>query len=116
MVVLEAAYHGTPSIVVAGEDNAATELIEPEVNGLIVTSADPDAIAGAVVRVHDAGIGMRESTARWFQQTPESGRWRRHSRPCSRVMVPAQTTEAEPPPRPLRAEPCCPRQAASRLR
>jgi glycosyltransferase involved in cell wall biosynthesis len=67
MVVLEAAYHGTPSIVVAGEDNAATELIEQEVNGLVVPSADAEVIAGAIVRVHDAGITMRESTARWFE-------------------------------------------------
>ena len=34
MVVVEAAARGTPSIVVAGEDNAATELIEEGVNGI----------------------------------------------------------------------------------
>ena len=34
MVVVEAAARGTPSVVVAGEDNAATELIEEGVNGV----------------------------------------------------------------------------------
>ena len=34
LVVVEAASHGTPSVVVAGEDNAATELIEEGVNGI----------------------------------------------------------------------------------
>ena len=40
MVVVEAAARGTPSIVVAGEDNAAVELIEEGVNGFVVASAD----------------------------------------------------------------------------
>ena len=35
MVVVEAAARGTPSVVVAGEDNAATELIEEGVNGIV---------------------------------------------------------------------------------
>ncbi len=34
LVVVEAAARGTPSVVVAGEDNAAIELIEEGVNGL----------------------------------------------------------------------------------
>ena len=40
MVVVEAAARGTPSVVVAGEDNAATELIEEGVNGFVAASAD----------------------------------------------------------------------------
>ncbi len=35
LVVVEAAARATPSVVVAGEDNAATELIEEGVNGTI---------------------------------------------------------------------------------
>jgi glycosyltransferase involved in cell wall biosynthesis len=66
MVVVEAAARGTPSIVVAGEDNAATELIEEGVNGFVAASADPGAIAEAIVRVHEAGDSLRQSTARWF--------------------------------------------------
>jgi len=66
LVVVEAAARGTPSVVVAGEDNAATELIEEGVNGTIAPRADPDSVAEAIVRVHAAGMALRESTARWF--------------------------------------------------
>jgi len=68
MVVVEAAARGTPSIVVAGEDNAATELIEQGVNGLVVQSADPAEIADAILAVHRAGMDMRQSTAYWFAE------------------------------------------------
>jgi glycosyltransferase involved in cell wall biosynthesis len=71
MVVVEAAARGTPSIVVAGEDNAATELIAEGVNGTIAARSDPQAIAEAIVRVHEAGITLRESTAAWFAQNAE---------------------------------------------
>jgi len=71
MVVVEASAHATPSIVVAGEDNAATELVEEGVNGVVVESADPEAIAAAIVRVHAAGLVLRESTARWFAEHAE---------------------------------------------
>jgi glycosyltransferase involved in cell wall biosynthesis len=71
MVVVEAAARGTPSIVVAGEDNAATELIVEGVNGTVVQSADPQAIADAIARVDEAGLALRESTARWFGENAE---------------------------------------------
>jgi glycosyltransferase involved in cell wall biosynthesis len=66
LVVVEAAARGTPSVVVAGEDNAATELIVEGVNGTIAPRADPETVAEAIVRVHDAGSALRESTASWF--------------------------------------------------
>ena len=68
LVVVEAAARGTPSVVVAGEDNAATELIVEAVNGTIAAQADPESVADAIVRVHEAGIALRESTARWFAE------------------------------------------------
>ncbi len=68
MVVVEAAARGTPSIVVAGPDNAAVELIESGVNGLVCESSDPSEIADAIVRVYEAGPALRESTARWFAE------------------------------------------------
>jgi glycosyltransferase involved in cell wall biosynthesis len=68
LVVVEAAARGTPSVVLAGEDNAATELIEEGVNGTIVQSPDPQALADAILRVHEAGVALRESTARWFAE------------------------------------------------
>jgi glycosyltransferase involved in cell wall biosynthesis len=66
LVVVEAAARGTPSIVVAGPDNAAVELIEEGVNGFVCTSSAPREIAEAIVRVHEGGLELRASTARWF--------------------------------------------------
>ena len=71
LVVVEAAARATPSVVLASEDNAATELIVEGVNGTIATSSDPQAVADAIVRVHEAGIALRESTARWFAENAE---------------------------------------------
>jgi glycosyltransferase involved in cell wall biosynthesis len=66
MVVVEAAARATPSVVVAGEDNAATELVSDGVNGVIAERDDPQIIADAIVRVHKGGLEMRESTAGWY--------------------------------------------------
>ncbi len=71
MVVVEASARGTPSVVVAGEDNAATELIEEGVNGTVAERSDAESIAAAIVRVHEAGPAMRQSTARWYEQNAE---------------------------------------------
>ncbi|HEY3959519.1 MAG TPA: glycosyltransferase [Solirubrobacteraceae bacterium] len=71
LVVVEAAARATPSVVVAGEDNAATELIEEDVNGTIAPRADPQSLAEAIVRVHERGLALRESTARWYAQHAE---------------------------------------------
>jgi glycosyltransferase involved in cell wall biosynthesis len=68
MVVVEAAARGTPSIVVAGDDNAATELVADGVNGFVVASPDADEIASAIVRVREAGMSLRQSTAAWFAE------------------------------------------------
>jgi glycosyltransferase involved in cell wall biosynthesis len=68
LVVVEAAARGTPSVVLAGADNAATELIEEGVNGFVATGAEPERIAAAIAQVHEAGIALRESTARWFAE------------------------------------------------
>lgn len=68
MVVIEAAAHGTPVVVVAGEDNAAMELVDNGVNGVIAIDDDTETIADAIMRVHEAGMHMRESSARWFEQ------------------------------------------------
>ncbi|MHB8234339.1 MAG: glycosyltransferase family 4 protein [Solirubrobacteraceae bacterium] len=72
LVVVEAAARGTPSVVVAGEDNAATELIEEGVNGTVAPSADPEALAAAIVRVRDAGPALRQSTTAWFAANAEA--------------------------------------------
>jgi glycosyltransferase involved in cell wall biosynthesis len=66
LVVVEAAAAGTPSVVVRGEDNAATELIEEGVNGFVAASAAPADLAAAIERVHAGGGALRTSTAEWF--------------------------------------------------
>ena len=71
LVVVEAAAKGTPSVVVADPDNAATELVDEGVNGFVSASASPQDLAEAIVRVHDAGRSMRESTTAWFAQNAE---------------------------------------------
>lgn len=71
LVVVEASAHGTPTIVVAGEDNAATELVEDGVNGVVVAEDSPEAIAQAIVRVCEAGPALRKSTAHWYAENAE---------------------------------------------
>jgi glycosyltransferase involved in cell wall biosynthesis len=66
MVVIEAAASGTPSVVVAEEDNAAVELIEEGVNGFVARSlAD---LPRAILAVHEGGTALRESTLEWFRK------------------------------------------------
>ncbi len=71
MVVVEAAAHGTPSIVVAGPDNAAVELVEEGVNGFIAASSSADDLADAILRVHAAGGALRASAADWFEENAQ---------------------------------------------
>ncbi len=66
LVVIEAAARGTPSIVVAGPDNAAVELVADGDNGFVAPSAAPQDLAAAIVAVYDAGPALRRSTAAWF--------------------------------------------------
>ena len=71
LIVVEAAALGTPSIVVAGADNAAVELVQNGVNGIVAKSTAPDALAEAIVAVHEAGPTLRESTLAWFARNAE---------------------------------------------
>jgi glycosyltransferase involved in cell wall biosynthesis len=68
LVVVEAMSYGTPAIVVAGPDNAATELIAEAENGFVSPSASPEDLAEAILRVHEAGHALRESTLGWFRR------------------------------------------------
>ncbi len=69
---MEAAARGTPSVVVAGEDNAAVELVEDGVNGVLAHDDTPAAIAYAIVRAYEQGTALRERTARWFAEHAEA--------------------------------------------
>lgn len=71
LIVVEAAALGTPSIVVSGPDNAATELVEEGVNGFVAESAEPEVLAKAILSVHEAGLAMREATADWFRRNEQ---------------------------------------------
>ncbi len=66
MVVVEASAHGVPAIVVAGEDNAAVELVDPGRNGYVAAEATGASIAAEVVRCHEDGEALRASTRAWF--------------------------------------------------
>jgi glycosyltransferase involved in cell wall biosynthesis len=68
MVVVEAASLGTPSIVVAGSENAATELVEPGENGFIANSADPEELGRLVTSVVEGGDRLRASTLEWYER------------------------------------------------
>jgi glycosyltransferase involved in cell wall biosynthesis len=71
MVVVEAAALGTPSVVVAAPDNAATDLVSEGQNGYVAASAEPADLAAAIERVHTEGHALRERTAAWFGANAE---------------------------------------------
>ncbi len=71
MVVIEAASAGTPSVVVAGRDNAAVELVEERVNGFVAATAAADDLAAAIWRVHESGMALCRSSAQWFSSNAE---------------------------------------------
>jgi glycosyltransferase involved in cell wall biosynthesis len=68
MVVIEAAREGTPSVVVAGPDNAAVELVSEGENGFVAASSAPEDLAEAIFKVREAGGELRRSTAEWFRR------------------------------------------------
>ena len=72
LVVVEAAARGTPSVVVAGPENAAVELVREGVNGAVAPSASASDLAHALVRAVDGASALRESTARWFSANASS--------------------------------------------
>jgi glycosyltransferase involved in cell wall biosynthesis len=71
LVVVEASAHGTPSVLVADEGNAATELIEPGVNGYIAVSAEPAILGEAIVRAVRQGDELRRTTRAWYEKAVE---------------------------------------------
>jgi glycosyltransferase involved in cell wall biosynthesis len=71
LVIVEAAARGTPSIIVRGPDNAATELIEENENGFVVESADPDVLARAIEMAIASGPALVQRTQAWFGRNAE---------------------------------------------
>ncbi|MFD4423055.1 glycosyltransferase family 4 protein [Agromyces sp. NPDC058484] len=68
LVVAEAAAHGTPSVVVAGDDNAAAELVVDGENGFVAASVAPAVLGEAIVRAVAGGAELRRSTSSWFER------------------------------------------------
>lgn len=70
MVIVEAAAHAVPVIVVEAEDNAATELVEPGENGL-VSPTTPAALAEAILAICRDGAVSRASAGVWYARNRE---------------------------------------------
>lgn len=73
LVIVEAAARGTPSVVVAGEDNAAADLVQDGVNGFIAASVAPEELGAAIARAVTGGERLRRSTLDWFGQERDAG-------------------------------------------
>jgi glycosyltransferase involved in cell wall biosynthesis len=69
LVIVESSARGVPAVVVTGPDNAATELVEEGVNGVVARSVAE--LAEAIVEVHRAGADLRRSTLEWFGRNEE---------------------------------------------
>ena len=72
LVVVEAAAAGVPSIVVRHPDNAAAELVEDDVNGVVAADAGAEALADAIARIAAAGPALRRSTADWYARNADA--------------------------------------------
>jgi len=72
LVVVEAAAHGTPSVVVRGEENAATELVTEGANGTIADSVAPEEVGEAIRRVVEGGALLRATTVEWFRRNADT--------------------------------------------
>lgn len=83
LVVAEAAAHGTPSVVVAGEDNAAAELVVDGENGFVAASTAPEVLGRAIVEAVTGGDRLRRSTATWFARERQT---RSLDRSVSRIL------------------------------
>lgn len=71
MIVVESAAASVPSVVCAAPDNAAVELVEPGVNGVVAPNDSPEALASAILEIHRLGPALRESTGAWFDEHRE---------------------------------------------
>ena len=71
MVVAEASAAGVPVVVCEHPDNAAVELVEEGVNGAVAADPSPAALADALLRLLEAGVELRLSTAAWFERNAE---------------------------------------------
>lgn len=71
LVVVEASARGVPTIVVAGPDNSAVELVDDGENGFIAAEPTAEALATAIVAAVRGGDALRDRTRRWWQANRE---------------------------------------------
>jgi glycosyltransferase involved in cell wall biosynthesis len=71
LLVVEAMALGTPSILVDGPENAATELVEDGVNGFVASSPSPDELGRAIVTAIRGGRELRARTLAWYERHRE---------------------------------------------
>lgn len=69
LVVCEAARHGTPVVLVAHEDNAATLLLEPGVNGAFAGRLSLDELVAATRACLEGGPELRTSAKAWYDRS-----------------------------------------------
>lgn len=67
LVVVEAAAHGTPVVLVADEGNAATELIDQGRNGFVAATPTASDVAAAIIAAVLGGPELRETTRSWYE-------------------------------------------------
>lgn len=72
LVVVEAAAHGTPVVLVADDSNAATELVTPDVNGEIAADVAPVSLANAITTVVRGGADLRRRTRAWYDEAVQT--------------------------------------------
>jgi glycosyltransferase involved in cell wall biosynthesis len=72
LVVIEAAAHAVPVVVVDGPDNAAVELVLPGRNGYISPSRGAEDLAREIHRAIEGGNELRESCRAWYVTTSET--------------------------------------------
>lgn len=66
MVVVESAARGVPVVVIAGEDNAAVELVDEGENGFVAGNADAVELGAAIGKALASGEALRTRTRKWF--------------------------------------------------
>lgn len=66
MVIVESSARGVPIVVVAGPDNAATELVDAGENGFIASNPGASSLAAAISSAIQGGELLRIRTREWF--------------------------------------------------
>lgn len=73
LVVVEANAVGTPVVLVDGPDNAAVELVDDGVNGVVAATTDPVALGEAIVRAVEGGAPLRARAYERYRELARTG-------------------------------------------